>query len=115
MRRPRKIPWVLRHCPESKRKVVVLVFSFAGLIAYIIFFVAGLLGILLTPLFLAMQHPDAPVAVPMRWLQAHFSHDTAMLIYFFVSFGIAGILTYAIIVFDYLRYDAAKRDNRDVA
>ena len=51
----------------------------------------------------------------MRWLQATFHTITAMLIYFFVSFGIAGILTYAIIVFDYLRYDAAKRDNDDVA
>jgi len=115
MRHLRKIPWVLRHCPESKRRVAVLVFSFAGLIAHIIFFVAGLLGILLTPLFLAMQHPAAPVAVPMHWLQSHFSHDTAIFIYFVVSFGIAGILTYAIIVFDYLRYDAAKRDNQDVA
>jgi hypothetical protein len=110
MRRPRRIPWVLRHCPESKRRVAVLVFSIAGLIAHIIFYVAGLLGILLTPLFLAAQHPDAPVAVPIHWLRAHFSHDTATFIYFVVSFVIAGSLTYAIVVFDYLRYERHKPD-----
>jgi uncharacterized membrane protein len=110
MRRSRKIPWVLRHCPESKRGVVILLFTFAGLFAHIIFFVAGLLGIILTPLFLAAQHPDAPVAFPIRWLRSHFSHDTATFIYFAVSLGIAGILTYAIIVYDYLRYDSKRGD-----
>ena len=79
-----------------------------------LFFVAGLLGIFLTPLFLAAQHPDAPIAVPIRWLRAHFSHDTAMLIYAIVALGIAGILTYAIVVFDYLRYDASEKHKHDV-
>ena len=110
----RRAPWVLRNCPESKRRVVVLVFMFAGLIAHMLFFVAGLLGIFLTPLFLAAQHPDAPIAVPIRWLRAHFSHDTAMLIYAIVALGIAGILTYAIVVFDYLRYDASEKHKHDV-
>jgi len=36
-----------------------LVFTFAGLIAQLILFVAGLLGFLLAPLFLSGQHPDA--------------------------------------------------------
>lgn len=36
MQRPQKIPWVLRHCPDSKRKVIVWVFSIAGLFIFII-------------------------------------------------------------------------------
>jgi hypothetical protein len=100
----------VRHCPESKRRVALLVFTFAGLIAHMIFYVAGLLGIFLTPLFLAEKHPNAPIAFPIRWLQAHFSHDTAIFIYALVSLGIAGILTYAMVVVDYLRYDASKKE-----
>jgi purine-cytosine permease-like protein len=114
MRRQRKIPWVLRHCPEKKRGVAVLVFTFAGLIAQLIFFVAGLLGFLLAPLFMAAQHPDAPIAVPMRWLREYFSHDSAIFIYVVVQLVIVSILTYAMIVYDYLRYDASEKSKSEV-
>ena len=105
----KRAPWVLRHCPENKRDAAVMVFTFAGLIAHIIFFAAGFLGILLIPLLLAAQYPDAPVAAPMRWLRAHFSRDTAIFVYVVVACGVAGGLNYAIIVLDYLRYDASER------
>ena len=48
--RVKKLPWVLRHCPENKRALVEMVFISAGLIAKLIFFVAGLIGIFLIPL-----------------------------------------------------------------
>jgi uncharacterized membrane protein YdjX (TVP38/TMEM64 family) len=114
MRKQRKIPWVLRHCPESKQRTVVLVFTFAGLVAHLIFYVAGLLGILLIPFILAAEHPDAPVAIPIHWLRAHFSHDTAIFIYVVVQFAIISVLTYAIIVYDYLRYDTSERNKSGV-
>jgi Na+/proline symporter len=114
MRRQRKIPWVLRHCPESKRRVAVLGFTFAGLIAELILFVAGLLGIFLVPLYLAAQHPDTPIAVPMRWVREHFSHDTAFFIYAIIWGVIVSILTYATIVYDYLRHEASERKTQEV-
>ena len=92
----------------------MLVFTFAGLIAQLVFFVAGLLGFLLAPLFLAAQHPGAPIAVPVRWLQEHFSHDTGIFIYVVVQLVIVGILTYAMIVYDYLRYDASEKSKSEV-
>jgi len=121
--RPRikRAPWVLRHCPDSKRGIVVWVFTFAGLLAKLFFFVAGLIGIYCIPLLLVAQHPDAPVAIPIRWLRAHCSHDTAALIYTVVWGVIVGILTYIIIVFDYMRerrkiyYGAPESDKTDVA
>lgn len=119
--RVKRAPWVLRHCPESKRGVVVWVFTFAGLVAKLIFFTAALVGIFFIPLLLAVQHPDAPVAIPIRWVRAHFSHDTAALIYTVIWGVIVGILTDAIIVFDSMRehresfYGASKPDKTDVA
>jgi hypothetical protein len=101
--REKRAPWVLRHCPESRRDVAEMVFIFAGLFAKLILFAAGLIGIFLIPLFLAAQHPDAPVAVPIKWLRAHFSHDRAFLVYTLIWGFIVGILIYATIVFDYLR------------
>jgi hypothetical protein len=109
----KRVPWVLRHCPESKRRYVVTFFTFAGLIAHMIFYVAGLFGIILIPLFLAAIHPDAPIAAPMRWLRAHFSHDMAVFVYVFVSLGVALILTYVIGVFDYLRCEASEKKSQD--
>ncbi len=112
-RRPRvkRAPWVLRHCPESKRSFAVLVFTLAGLIAKLIFYMAGLMGILFIPLLLAAQHPDAPVAIPIRWLRAHFSHDTAAFIYVAIWGVIVYVLTYAITVFDYLSEHRRSRDD----
>jgi hypothetical protein len=113
MKNKQKTPWILRHCPESKRRILTLVFTFAGLISKLIFFVAGLLGILIAPLLLATQHPTAPIAIPIRWLQTHFSHDTARFVYFVIQFIIIGILTYAMIVYDYLRYNASERNKSE--
>jgi hypothetical protein len=103
-RRPRvkRAPWVLRHCPESKRGVAVLLFTFAGLFAHIILYLAAIIGIFLIPLFLTAQHPDAPVAVPMRWLHQHFSHDTVFFIYSVIWGAVVFGLTYATKVFDYI-------------
>ena len=108
------MPWVLRHCPESKRKLVVLIIMIAGFIAHLVFFMAGVLGIFLVPLHLATEHPDAPIAFPIRWLSTHFSHDTAVLIYAAVQLGVATALIYLIVVVDYLRYDSSQRDKQDV-
>jgi hypothetical protein len=100
--RVKRAPWVLRHCPESKRIIVEKVFILAGLVAKLIFFVTGLMGIFIAPLLLAAEHPDAPVAIPIRWLRAHFSRDTGVFIYTVIWGIVAGVLTYAIIVFDYV-------------
>jgi hypothetical protein len=109
----KRAPWVLRHCPEGQRRIVVLVLTFAGLIAHMVFFVAGALGIILMPLFLAVRHPEAPIAFPLRWLRAHFSAGTTLLIYAFVTLAIVGLLTYLIIVFDYLRHDASDKQKQN--
>lgn len=103
-RRPqaKRAPWILRHCPESKQGVAVFILTFAGLIAHIILYVAGVMGIFLIPLFLTAQHPDAPVAVPIHWLRQHFSHDTAFFIYTVIWGVIIFSLTYATKIFDYL-------------
>jgi hypothetical protein len=100
--RRKRAPWVLRNCPDSKRRAATLVFTFAGLIAHLIFFVAGSLGILLLPLIVAAQHPDAPVAAPIRWLRESFSHDTALFIYAVIWGVVLSVLVYAMKVFDYL-------------
>ena len=119
--RVKRAPWVLRHCPESRRGVAELVFTLAGLVAKLIFFVAALIGMFLIPLFAAAQHPDAPVAVPIQWLRTHFSHETAAFIYTVIWGVVVGILTYATIVFDYLREQrkgsdgASEPDKSDVA
>ncbi|MGO8764271.1 MAG: hypothetical protein ACLQSR_03940 [Limisphaerales bacterium] len=118
--RVKRAPWVLRHCPESKRDVAVLIFTFTGLVAKLIFFVAGLIGIYLIPFLLAVQHPNTPVAFPIQWLRAHFSDDAAAFIYTVIWGIIVGLLTYATIVFDYLRdhrrnsNDASEPDKSDV-
>lgn len=116
-RRPRiiRVPWVLRHCPDSKRRVALLVFTFAGLIAHIIFFVAGLAGIFLIPLLLTVQHPDAPVAIPIRWLRECFSHDTAFFIYVVIWGVIVYILIYTMKVFDYLCEHPKNSDETSVS
>jgi len=108
-------PWVLRHCPESKRGVALLIFTFAGLIAHIILYVAGIMGIFLIPLFLTAQHPDAPVAVPIHWLRTHFSHGTADFIYIVIWGIIVSILTYTTIVYDYLRRHPKSSDETSVS
>lgn len=80
-----------------------MIFIFAGLIAKLIIFVAGIMGIFLIPLLLVAQHPDAPVAAPLHWLLAHFSHDMVFLIYTVIWGIVVGVLVYASIVFDYLQ------------
>jgi len=103
-RRPRlkQAPWVLRHCPENKRHVAVPLFLLVGLVAHIILYVAGIMGIFLIPFFLILQHPHAPIADAFRWLREHFSHDTV----FFICIAIWGVivfgLTYATKVSDYI-------------
>jgi hypothetical protein len=111
----KRAPWVLRRCPENKRKVAVLLFSFAGAMALLVVLMVGLMGIVLAPLLVAAQHPDAPIAFPVRWLISHFSRDTAILIYAIISVAVAWLVVYLIIVFDYLRYDASERQKRDAA
>lgn len=80
----------------------MVIFSLAGLFAHIILYVAGITGIFLIPLILTEQHPDAPVAVPMRWLYRHFSHDTGFFIYAVVWGVVILGLTYTTKVFDYI-------------
>ena len=71
---------------------------------------AALLGITQAPLLLVAAHPDTPIAIPLRWLRGHFSHDTANLIYALGPLGITLILIYAIIVYDYIRHEASDLD-----
>jgi hypothetical protein len=107
--RVKRAPWVLRHCPESQRGLAIRVFIFIGGIAYAILFFAAFLFIALTPLLIASDYPDAPIAMPIRWLRSHFSHDTAWMIYGLVSLSITLILVYATIVYDYIRHDASEK------
>lgn len=111
--RAKRAPWVLRHCPESQRGIAIKFFSFIGGIAYMILFFAAFLFIGLTPLFLAAENPDKPIAIPIRWLRAHFSHDWAQFIYALVPMSITFTLIYAIIVFDYIRHDASDKQRDD--
>ena len=89
-------------------------FTFAGGIAYVILFFAAFLFIALAPLLLAAARPDSPIAVAIRWLRAHFSHDTATFIYGLVPLSITFILIYATSVYDFIRHDASDKQTRDV-
>jgi hypothetical protein len=113
--RAKRAPWVLRHCPESQRGLAVRLFSFTGGIAYMILFFAAFLFIAQTPLLVAAAHPDSLIGVPIRWLRAHFSHDSSLFIYGLVPLSITFILVYAIIVFDYIRHDATDGKKREDA
>jgi hypothetical protein len=113
--RAKRAPWVLRHCPESQRGLAVRFFTFTGGISYLILFFAAFLFIAQTPLLIAAAHPDSPIAVPIRWLRAHFSHGSSLFIYGLVPLSITFILVYVIIVFDYIRHDASDKQKRDDA
>ena len=101
--RERKAPWVLRSCPEGKRQAIVLFFTYFGLLAHLLLFAAGFLGLLTMPIILASQYPDAPMAFPIKWLKAHLSKDAFINVYIVIQCLIIGILTYAVIVYDYIR------------
>lgn len=90
-----------------------LLFVFLGVAGLIVFFLAGIFGILMIPLELAAQHPDAPIAQPVRWLRHQFSKDTFMLVYISIQMGIAMILLYGITVFDYLRSKPKEENEKD--
>jgi hypothetical protein len=74
-----------------------------------ILFFAAFLFIADAPLLLAAAYPHSPIAVPIHWLRAHFSHDAVLFVYGLVPFGITFALIYAIIVFDYIRHEASDK------
>jgi len=92
----------------------LLIFTFAGLIAHIILYVAGIMGISSFHYFLTAQHPDAPVAVPIHWLRTHF--HTHRRFHLHCDLGIiVSILTYTTIVYDYLRRHPKSSDETSVS
>lgn len=93
---------MLRRCPHSMQQVAVSVWTVLGVLAHLAFFLGGLVGIFLVPLLVAVQHPDALVVFPVRWLRAHLSEDAFLTVYVLIQGGIAGFLTYATIVYDHL-------------
>jgi hypothetical protein len=101
-RREKKAPWVLRRCPEGMRPIVVPMLNLLGLLAHVLFFAGGMLTIYLAPLFLAVTQPDAAIARPVQWLQAHLSEHAFLNVYLLIQSGVVAVLAYGTIVYDYL-------------
>jgi len=100
----RKMPWILRECPERYRQKLIEVGVYVGWIGCAVFLLAGLYTLVRGPLDLCSKAPGAPISKIVNRFQRLFpSHDAFSVVYLLVMVAIAGVLLTGISILDYVR------------
>ena len=100
----RKLPWVLRECPERYRGKLIEIGTYVGWIGCAVFLWAGLYTLIRGPLDLCRTAPGAPISKIVNRFQRLFpSHDAFSVVYLLVMVAIAAVLLAGISILDYVR------------
>ena len=117
-RREPQPPWLVQHCPQRLRKVVIGFYKFMGLFSMLLIVFAGLAGFISAPLMYAHSQDRSLIADWVRqylhWLHEHFSQDNFGPAYCIIQACIAGVALYFMTAFKWVS-KKSKQDESDVA
>ena len=83
-----------------------------GMLGLVVFFLGGVLIMIIGPIWLMVNEPDVPVSKALIWCSQLLGVDLFFLIYLFASFLAFFILLYCFIRTDYFTYSQWVEDSK---
>jgi len=107
-----KPPFIYAKCPDRYKPILKYIMLAFGMLGLVVFFLGGVLIMIIGPIWLMVNEPDVPVSKALIWCSQLLGADLFFWIYLFASFLVFFILLYFFIRIDSFTYNQWVEDSK---